>query len=93
MIILAICIKVDSKGPVFYRQERVTTNGKLFRIFKFRTMVQNADKIGNLVTVGEDKRITRVGKFIRKFRLDEFDPNTAYPLSLKWDMTLILLIK
>ena len=72
MIILAICIKVDSKGPVFYRQERVTTNGKLFRIFKFRTMVQNADKIGNLVTVGEDKRITRVGKFIRKFRLDEF---------------------
>lgn len=72
MIILAIAIKIDSKGPVFYRQERITTNGKVFRIFKFRTMVQNADKIGTLVTVGEDKRITRVGKFIRKFRLDEF---------------------
>lgn len=72
MLVLAICIKVDSKGPVFYRQERVTTNGKIFRIFKFRTMVQNADRIGSLVTVGEDKRITKVGKFIRKFRLDEF---------------------
>lgn len=72
MLILAIAIKIDSKGPVFYRQERITTNGKIFRIFKFRTMVQNADKIGSLVTVGEDKRITRVGKVIRKFRLDEF---------------------
>ena len=72
MLILAICIKIDSKGPVFYRQERVTINGKIFRIFKFRTMVQNADKIGSLVTVGKDNRITRVGRFIRKFRLDEF---------------------
>lgn len=72
MLILAICIKIDSKGPVFYRQERVTTNGKIFRIFKFRTMVQDADKIGSLVTVGKDNRITRVGRFIRKFRLDEF---------------------
>lgn len=72
MLILAICIKIDSRGPVFYRQERITTNGKKFRIFKFRTMVQNADKIGTLVTVGQDNRITRVGKFIRKFRLDEF---------------------
>ena len=70
-IILAIAIKLDSKGPVFYRQERITTNGKSFRIFKFRTMVQNADKIGALVTVGNDSRITRVGKFIRKIRLDE----------------------
>ena len=70
-LILAIAIKLDSKGPVFYRQERITTNGKSFRIFKFRTMVQNADKIGALVTVGNDSRITRVGKFIRKIRLDE----------------------
>lgn len=72
MIILAIAIKLDSKGPVFYRQERITTYGKKFRIFKFRTMVQNADKIGSLVTVGNDNRITRVGKLIRKLRLDEF---------------------
>ena len=72
MLILAICIKIDSKGPIFYRQERITTNGKVFRIFKFRTMVQDADKIGSLVTVKGDSRITRVGKFIRKIRLDEF---------------------
>ena len=72
LIIMAILIKLDSKGPVFYRQERVTTYGRIFRIFKFRTMVQNADKIGSLVTLGEDPRITRIGKIIRKFRIDEF---------------------
>ena len=71
MLILAISIKIDSKGPVFYRQERVTKNNKTFKILKFRTMVQNADKIGSLVTVGDDKRITSVGKLIRKLRLDE----------------------
>lgn len=71
ILILAILIKIDSKGPVFYRQERITTNGKAFKIFKFRTMVQNADKIGTLVTVGNDARITRMGKVIRKVRLDE----------------------
>lgn len=70
-VILAIAIKIDSKGPVFYRQERITQYGKTFRIFKFRTMVQNADKIGSQVTVANDNRITRVGKFIRKCRLDE----------------------
>ena len=70
-LILAIMIKIDSRGPVFYRQERVTQYGKKFRIFKFRTMVNNADKIGAQVTVGNDARITRVGKFIRKCRLDE----------------------
>ena len=70
-LILAIAIKLDSKGPVFYRQKRITQYGKEFRIFKFRTMVQNADKIGSLVTVGSDSRITRVGKLIRKCRLDE----------------------
>ena len=69
-LILAIAIKLDSKGPVFYRQTRVTQYGKTFRIFKFRSMVQNADK-GSLVTIGNDSRITRVGKFIRKCRLDE----------------------
>lgn len=70
-LILAVAIKIDSKGPVFYRQKRITQYGKEFRIFKFRTMVQNADKIGSLVTVGSDSRITRVGKLIRKLRLDE----------------------
>lgn len=69
-LILAIAIKVDSKGPVFYHQERVTQYGKKFRIHKFRTMVQNADK-GSLVTVRNDSRITRVGKVIRNCRLDE----------------------
>ena len=70
-LILAIAIKLDSPGPVFYRQERVTQYGRKFRIFKFRTMVSNADKIGTQVTVGNDSRITRVGKLIRKCRLDE----------------------
>ena len=70
-LILAIAIKIDSPGPVFYRQVRVTQYGKKFRIFKFRTMVNDADKIGTHVTVDGDSRITKVGKFIRKCRLDE----------------------
>lgn len=70
-LLLAIAIKLDSPGPVFYRQVRVTQYGKQFRIFKFRSMVSNADKIGTQVTVGNDSRITRVGKLIRKCRLDE----------------------
>ena len=72
MLIIAIMIKFDSEGPVFYRQERVTTNGKHFRIHKFRTMVANADKIGTAVTVGGDARITKVGAKLRDHRLDEF---------------------
>ena len=70
-IILAIAIKLDSKGPVFYRQTRITTYGREFRIFKFRTMVQNADRVGAQVTVNNDRRITRVGRLIRRCRLDE----------------------
>lgn len=70
-IILGIAIKIDSKGPVFFRQERITQYGKTFRIFKFRTMVNNAEKLGTQVTVGNDSRITRVGSFIRNCRLDE----------------------
>ena len=70
-LFLALAIKIDSKGPVFFRQERVTQYGKTFRIFKFRTMVNNADKIGSQVTVASDARVTKVGKFIRKCRLDE----------------------
>lgn len=69
-LILAIAIKLDSKGPVFYRQTRVTQYGEKFRIFKFRSMVTDADK-GSLLTVGGDSRVTRVGKVIRKFKLDE----------------------
>lgn len=68
---IALWIKSDSEGPVFYRQERVTRYGKTFRIFKFRTMVTNADKIGSLVTTQGDSRITRVGSKIRASRLDE----------------------
>ena len=71
MIAIAILIKKDSEGPIFYRQERVTTYGKRFRIHKFRTMVANADQIGSAVTVSGDSRITKVGDFLRKYRLDE----------------------
>lgn len=70
-LFIPIWIKLDSKGPVFYRQERITQYGKKFKIFKFRTMVVNADKKGTLVTVDNDTRITNVGKKIRKSRLDE----------------------
>lgn len=70
-LLLAAAIKLDSPGPVFYRQVRVTQYGRRFRIFKFRSMVADADKRGSLVTVSGDSRITRVGHFIRKFRLDE----------------------
>ncbi|MDG3132078.1 sugar transferase [Streptococcus suis] len=71
IIVLAIWIKLDSKGPVFYRQERVTQYGRIFKIFKFRTMITGADKVGTLVTVGKDSRITKIGYFLRKYRLDE----------------------
>ena len=69
-LILAIAIKIDSRGPVFYRQVRVTQYNKTFRIFKFRSMVQGADK-GSQVTVSGDARVTRVGKIVRGCRLDE----------------------
>ncbi len=71
MLIIAVWIKLDSPGPVLYRQERVTTYGRHFRIHKFRTMVSNADKMGTAVTVGADPRITRVGRKLRRLRLDE----------------------
>lgn len=71
MLIISVMIKADSKGPVMYRQERVTTYGKKFKIHKFRTMVNNADKIGSAVTVGGDARITKVGAKIRNLRIDE----------------------
>ena len=71
MLIIAVWIKTDSDGPVFYRQERVTKDGRHFWIHKFRTMVVNADRIGTAVTVGNDTRITRAGEKLRRLRLDE----------------------
>ena len=71
MLIIAVWIKLDSKGPVFFRQRRVTTYGRIFRIFKFRTMVTDAEKRGTQVTVKGDSRVTRAGRFLRKCRLDE----------------------
>lgn len=72
MLVIAIMIKCDSKGSVFFRQERVTSYGNKFRIHKFRTMVNNADKMGSSVTVDNDSRITKVGAKLRNLRLDEF---------------------
>lgn len=71
LAVLAVLIRLDSEGPVFYRQERVTQYGRRFRIYKFRTMVQDADKKGSLVTTQGDARITRIGKKLRGCRLDE----------------------
>lgn len=68
---ITVWIKLDSHGPVFYRQERVTAYGKKFKIHKFRTMVSNADKIASLVTVSNDSRVTRSGRVLRRYRLDE----------------------
>ena len=70
-VIIAIAVKCSDSGPVFYRQERVGKDGKHFRIWKFRTMVANADSMGRLITVGEDARITPVGQLLRKLKLDE----------------------
>lgn len=72
LLLLALAVKLDSRGPVFYRQVRVGRYNQDFKIFKFRTMVQDADKIGPPLTVGDDPRVTRVGRLIRKLRLDEF---------------------
>lgn len=71
LIILAILIKKDSKGEIIYKSTRITQYNKEFQIYKFRTMVKDADKIGSQVTVGNDNRITKIGKTLRKYRLDE----------------------
>lgn len=70
-LIIAILIKKDSRGPVFYRGERVGRYGKMFRIFKFRTMVSNAEKLGGSSTADDDPRITQIGKMLRKYKIDE----------------------
>ena len=85
-VILAAAVKLDSPGPVFYRQERVTRYGRVFRIHKFRSMCDGADRRGALVTVGQDARVTRVGRMIRACRLDE----TAQLIDvLKGDMSFV----
>lgn len=86
LIIISIWIVTDSKGGVFYRQERVTQYGKIFKIFKFRTMVANADQIGTQVTVSNDSRVTKVGEKLRKYRLDELPQLINIILG---DMTLV----
>ena len=70
-IVIAVLIKIEDRGSVFFRQERVGQNWKTFRIYKFRTMVENAEKLGAQVTTGDDPRITRIGRFLRKYKLDE----------------------
>ena len=86
MGIIALAIRLDSLGPVFFRQARVTQYGKIFRIYKFRTMVDNASKLGAAVTVDNDSRITKVGAFLSKYRMDEF-PQLFNILA--GDMTLV----
>lgn len=84
-LILAVAIKLDSRGPVFYRQVRITQYNRKFRIFKFRSMVQDADK-GSQVTINGDMRVTHVGRFVRKCRLDEICQLLNV---LKGDMTFV----
>lgn len=71
MLVVAGLIRLDSPGPIFFRQERIGLRGKSFKIFKFRTMRVDADKLGGQLTVGGDPRITRAGRFLRKSKLDE----------------------
>ncbi len=86
LLILAIIIKMGDGGPVFYRGVRVGRNGKLFKIFKFRTMVVNAEKIGGSSTADDDPRITKIGKFMRKHKLDELSQLINV---LKGDMSFV----
>lgn len=82
MAVIAVIIKLTSKGPVLFKQERVTTYGRRFRIWKFRTMTVGADRKGALVTSAHDNRITGIGATLRKFRLDEL-PQAFHVLSGK----------
>lgn len=86
MLIIAVWIKCDSKGSVFFLQKRITKYGRPFRIIKFRTMVTNAEQQGTQVTVQNDSRVTRAGKFLRKCRLDELPQLFNV---LKGDMTFV----
>lgn len=86
ILIIAAAVKLTSRGPVLYKQERVTTYNRTFKIYKFRTMVVNADKIGTLVTTNKDPRVTSVGHMLRKYRLDEL-PQVFNVL--KGDMSIV----
>ncbi|SOY82775.1 Sugar transferase [Cupriavidus taiwanensis] len=86
LLVLALAIRVESPGPVFFRQERVGQFGRTFRIHKFRTMVVNAERRGLQITVGADQRVTRVGGFLRKYKLDELPQLLDV---LKGDMSLV----
>lgn len=85
-LIVAIAIKLNSKGPVFFKQKRVGQYGETFYIYKFRTMVNDAEKLGKQITVGGDNRITSVGKFLRKYKLDELPQLINV---VKGDMSLV----
>lgn len=86
MVVIAVAIKIDSEGPVFYRQERATYYGKHFRIHKFRTMVVNADMVGTAVTVSEDSRITKLGSKLRRVRADELPQLFDV---IQWNMSFV----
>ena len=86
MLIIAIFIKLDSKGPVFFKQVRVTKNGREFKIFKYRTMRVGSDKYSQ-ITVGKDNRITKVVAFLRKYKLDEI------PQLIKKYLNMLLFIQ
>lgn len=86
LILLAIAIRIDSPGPMFYRGVRVGRYGKTFKIFKFRSMVQNADKMGAQSTSTNDFRLTRLGHFMRKYKFDEF---TQFINVLIGDMSIV----
>lgn len=83
---IGLMVACGSKGGAFYRQTRVGRNGKEFKLLKFRTMRKDADKIGGLITVGEDNRVTRIGKFLRKYKLDEFP---QFLNIIKGDMSIV----
>lgn len=85
-IVIAILIKKEDGGSVLFKQVRVGQNGKPFKIYKFRTMVENAEKLGSQVTKGDDPRITKIGKFLRKYKLDELPQLLNV---LKGDMSLV----
>ncbi len=85
-LVVPILIKLNSKGPVFFKQWRFGKGGKQFKIFKFRTMVQDADKVGSLITAGNDRRITGIGKLLRRYEIDELPTLINV---LKGDMSIV----
>jgi lipopolysaccharide/colanic/teichoic acid biosynthesis glycosyltransferase len=85
-LVVPILIKFDSKGPVFFKQWRIGKGGRPFKIYKFRTMVQDAEKVGSLITAGNDQRITGIGKLLRRYEIDELPTLINV---LKGDMSIV----